>query len=66
MHVYDMDVTYLSEIFGPKPRTIFRWYQLFETTGTVEEGSGNMYWGSRCPPEVLASVENYCNIHPTF
>ena len=66
LHIYDLEITFLSEIFGPKPPTIFRWYQLFQTTGTVVENAGNPVWQSRWPPEVLASVENYCAIHPTF
>ena len=36
MHCDDMDVHFLHDIFGPTPRTIFRWYKLFKTKGLVD------------------------------
>ena len=33
IHVYDVPVTTMSEIFGPKPRTIRRWYAMFLRDG---------------------------------
>ena len=37
MHCYDMDVEFLHDVFGPSPRSIRRWYQLFITKGVVDE-----------------------------
>lgn len=65
IHVYDIDVKYLSDIFGPKPRTIFRWYRLFLRKGVVEEKHHRAF-SSRWPDDVLERVEAYCKEHPTF
>ena len=37
MQVYDLDASFLSDIFGPTTRSINRWYDRFERTGTVED-----------------------------
>lgn len=37
MHENGFDVKFISDIFGPKPRTIFRWYRLFLDKGVVED-----------------------------
>ena len=34
IHIYDVEVQFLSEIFGPNPRSIQRWYNFFLRTGT--------------------------------
>ena len=65
MHVYNLEVDFLSELFGPKPRTILRWYSLFVKQGTVEQTTSNART-SRWPPDVIAAVEQYIKNHPTF
>ena len=65
MHCYDMDVDFLHDIFGPSPRSIRRWYQLFITKGVVDEQEKKQT-KSRWPEEVLQAVANYCKKHPTF
>jgi len=66
LHVYDLDINFLSELFGPKRRTILRWYKLFKERGVVEENKIGQESKSRWPLEVLARVEQYCREHPTF
>jgi len=60
-----MDVDFLHDIFGPSPRSIRRWYQLFITKGVVDEQEKKQT-KSRWPEEVLQAVANYCKKHPTF
>ena len=67
IHVYNIDVPFLSEFFGPKPRTICQWYALFDKYGVVDYiRTGPDQRKSRWPPAVLAQVERYCKEHPTF
>ena len=66
MHVYDLDVAFLSDIFGPKRRTILRWYSLFKRRGVVEENKRSDQRRSRWPEDVLRRVQEYCREHPTF
>ena len=62
MHVYGVDATFLSFVFGPKVRTIRRWYQLFRDTGVVEP-SVDPKRMSRWPDEVVTELKNtYTNI----
>lgn len=65
MHVYGVSVQYVSYIFGPKPRTLMRWYSLFLTRGVVEERSTRITT-SRWPAEVVQRVRLYVNENPTF
>eukprot|EP00644_Phytophthora_capsici_P009362 jgi/Phyca11/107405/e_gw1.13.449.1 len=65
MHVYGLDVDFISDIFGPKPRTIFRWYSLFLEKGVVHEDKPPSKT-ARWPLAVLQAVENYVKGHPTF
>ena len=37
IHVYDIDPHFLSDIFGPTPRSIQRWYKKFLKTGTIRD-----------------------------
>lgn len=65
LHVYGLDVEFISDILGPRPRSILRWYQLFLANGTVEDNrppKRTAPW----PPEVLSSVRAYVKDHPTF
>ncbi|KAG7363506.1 transposase [Nitzschia inconspicua] len=66
LHVYDLDVDFLSDVFGPKRRTIHRWYQLFREKGVVEEQDKVPMKKSRWPEDVLARVNEYCKSHPSF
>ena len=67
IHVYDLDVTFLSELFGPKPRSIRRWYKLFVDKGIVNErAASSRVRSARWPAEVLEHVGEYCKEHPTF
>ena len=65
IHIYDVDIPFLSDIFGPKPRSIQRWYNKFLRTGTVRDNVPNLK-ESRWPPEVVLDVEKYVKAHPTF
>ena len=65
IHVYNLDVRFLGDVFGLKPRTIHRWYRLFLRKGVVEE-KHHRRASSRWPEEVLEQVEKYCKEHPTF
>ena len=65
IHVYNLDVRFLGDVFGPKPRTIHRWYRLFLRKGVVEE-KHHRRASSRWPEEVLEQVAKYCKEHPTF
>ena len=35
IHIYDIDLHFISDIFGPKPHSIQRWYKKLLKTGTV-------------------------------
>jgi transposase len=65
IHVYDIRVDYISHIFGPKPRTINRWYSLFIRKGVVRENKAARKT-SRWPNNVLQEVLRYVKDHPTF
>ena len=65
IHVYGINVQYVSDILGPKVRSILRWYHLFLRDGVVEEKRVRKV-SSRWPNEVVACVRNYVADHPTF
>ena len=65
LHIYDMEPALLSEIFGPKERTIRRWYARFRTTGSVDDRPVTRRT-SRWPAHVVEDVERYVASHPTF
>lgn len=65
MHVYGLDVDFICGIFGPKPRTIFRWYSLLLEKGVVQEDNPPSKT-ARWSQAVLQAVENYVKGHPTF
>ena len=65
IHIYNLDLTFLSDLFGPKPRSIPQWYLLFSTRGVVEATHATAR-SARWPNDVLNSVERYCKEHPTF
>ena len=37
IHIYDIDPHFLSDVFGPNPRSIQRWYKKFLKTGTIRD-----------------------------
>ena len=37
IHIYNIEITFLSDIFGPNTRSIQRWYRQFIRTGTVRD-----------------------------
>ena len=65
IHIYDLEISFLSKIFGPTARSIRRWYKSFLRKGTVRENVPALR-ASRWPPEVCTNVENYVRAHPTF
>jgi transposase-like protein len=65
MHIYNIASLYVSELFGPKQRTLRRWYELFLKKGILNEKAA-CETSSRWPPEVIAAVEAYVSTHPTF
>ena len=65
VHIYDIEVHLLSDIFCPKLRSIQRQYKIFLKTGTVWNNL-LVSRGSRWPHEVIIDVEKYVKVHPTF
>ena len=65
IHIYDIEIDFLSDLFGPNPRSIRQWYNKFLKAGTVRDNVQSLR-ASRWPMEVLANVENYVKGHPTF
>lgn len=65
LHVYGLEIEYISDVLGPRPRTIKRWYQLFLDKGVVHEDAPRART-ARWPPAVLAEVKHYVKAHPTF
>lgn len=65
IHIYDIDVSFISDLLGPKPRSIRRWYKRFLATGDVADNPRTVKQ-SRWPPHVVQQVEKYVNEHPTF
>ena len=65
IHIYDIEMRFLSDIFGQTLRSIQRWYNKFLRTGTVRDNVPNLK-ESRWPPEVVLDVEKYVKAHPTF
>ena len=63
--MYGIPVKQISELLGPKPRTIMRWYKQFNEYGTVHEKKERVR-SSRWPSEVLTFVKQYVSNHPTF
>ena len=64
IHIYDIELRFLSDIFGPTPRSIQRWYTKFLRSGTVRDNVPTSRT-SRWPPEVVMDVSNYVKGHPT-
>lgn len=65
MHIYNIPFNIVSELLGPKPRSLMRWYARFLSCGTVSD-STERNTRSRWPPHVLTSVQRYVTDHPTF
>ena len=63
-YIYGLETSFISELLGPKPRTIYRWYSQFNKTGCLElkERKEKARWS----PEVNHEVEKYVQNHPTF
>ena len=66
IHIYDLDIKLLSELFGPKCRSIQRWYSRFLKTGSIDEKKVPQVMKSRWERHILADVQKYVNAHPTF
>ena len=66
IHIYDLDIKLLSELFGPKCRSIQRWYSRFLKTGSIDEKKVPQVTKSRWERHILADVQKYMNAHPTF
>ncbi|KAG6942303.1 hypothetical protein JG688_00018199 [Phytophthora aleatoria] len=64
-HVYGISVGNVSYIFGPKVRTLLRWYSLFLSSGVVDEKKERVKT-SRWPSEVVSRVKLYVKENPTF
>ena len=65
IRIYDLEVRFLSDLFGPNPRSIQRWYARFLKTGTVRDNAPAMRQ-SRWPRAVVEDIEAYVKRHPTF
>ena len=65
MHVYDLDLKFLADVFGPKKRTVLWWYSLFVKDGVVDNGKHRKHT-FRWPHDVLDQVSTYCWEHPIF
>lgn len=66
LHVYNIPVTHVSELLGPKLRSIRRWYALFLSDGIVNDKPEQKEKRTKWPPEVLQFVQAYVDDHPTF
>ena len=65
VHIYDLEIRFLADIFGPNPRSIQRWYARFLKTGSVRDNAVAVR-ASRWPTYVVEYVEKYVKAHPTF
>ena len=65
IHIYDLEIRFLADIFGPNPRTIQCWYARFLKTGSVHDNAPAVR-ASRWPAHVVEDVEKYIKAHPTF
>jgi len=65
IHVYGIDIQFLSDIFGPNPRSIQRWYKKFQKTRTVRDNKPASK-RSRWSDDVLEDVKKYVKERPTF
>jgi transposase len=64
-YVYGVSFQYISDILGPRPRTIARWYAQFKATGSLDTDSRRER-SLRWPDEVNIDVREYVCHHPTF
>jgi len=64
-YVYGIPVRYISDILGPKPRSISRWYEAFKKTGSIE-GKARKKRRSRWSSDVLEYVKEFVLANPTF
>lgn len=65
VHVYGIEVQHVSELLGPRPRTVRRWYALFLRDGVVSVHRERTLC-ARWPQPVLQATEDYVKAHPTF
>ena len=65
VHIYGLNVHFISDLFGPKVCTIRWWYLLFCMKGIVLENTEPVR-KSRWPKAVLDDVSSYVDKHPTF
>ena len=65
IHIYNIKVDFLSNLFGPTCCSIHHWYGNFLKNGSVRKNAHTVR-ASRWPANVLKNVENYVNAHPTF
>ena len=63
--IYGISVQMISDLLGPKRRTITRWISLFRKMGNVDKASKRSQ-KSRWPQEVMEGVKQYVKDHPTF
>ena len=65
IHVCDVDVHFISNIFGNNPRRIQRWCKNFLKTGTTRDNLPSIR-SSRWPPEVIIDAKKHVKAYPTF
>lgn len=66
LHLYKVPIVHVSEVFGPKQRTIRRWYSMFIKDGVVREDADKQKH-CRWPADALAAVEaSVKQLHLTF
>jgi len=58
LHIYDLEISFVSDIFGPNLRTIVRWYNNFLKNGTVRDNLPSVK-ESRWPNKVVLEVKKY-------
>ena len=70
VYIYGVPTNVISELLGPKPRSIQRWYSLFSRKGDVEvvtvEEREKKKTRQKWPQEVQDAVLSYTQMHPTF
>ena len=65
VHIYGISISIVSELLGPKQRSIRRWYASFRTNGTTDPKNPRQK-SSRWPPHVIKYVSSFVKEHPTF
>ena len=65
IHIYDMDMSLMTELFSPNTRSVQRWHKIFLSTRSARDGT-TILSKYRRPHHFLQYVEAHVKGHPTF